>query len=68
MDKAIEVLREEALALRKRLAAVEGSIKLLGGSSTTPAKGGKRHLSAASRKALSNAAKKRWAVAKKAKA
>jgi hypothetical protein len=66
MDKAVEMLKEEAVGLRKRLRAIEGSIKLLGGSgsSTThsakPAKK-KRHLSAASRKKLSEAAKRRWA-------
>jgi hypothetical protein len=33
MDKALEVLTSEAQSLRKRLAAVEGSIRLLRGSS-----------------------------------
>ena len=64
MDKAIQMLKEEAVGLHKRLRAIEGSIKLLGGSSS-PAKGGKRHLSAASRQKLSEAAKKRWAGHKK---
>lgn len=62
MDKVVETLRQEAVSLRKRLAAIEGSIRLLSGSSSAArAKGGKRHLSAASRKKLSDAAKKRWA-------
>jgi hypothetical protein len=69
MDKAVEMLKEEAVGLRKRLKAIEGSIKLLGGGSSTthsakPVKK-KRHLSAASRKKLSEAAKKRWAGHKK---
>jgi hypothetical protein len=70
MDKAVEMLKEEAVGLRKRLAAIEGSLRLLSGSSSRkspsakPAKK-KRHLSAASRKKLSEAAKKRWAGHKK---
>ena len=73
MDKALELLTSEAHSLRKRLAAIEGSIRLLRGSSrpvahaAKPAKK-KRHLSAASRKKLSEAAKKRWAGHKKASA
>jgi hypothetical protein len=72
MDKVVETLRQEAQTLRKRLHAVEGSIRLLTGSSApgtkTEAKPVKRHLSAASRKKLSEAAKKRWAGHKKASA
>jgi hypothetical protein len=65
-SKAVAILRSEAHELRKNLEAIEGAIAVLEGSGN-PRRGKKRNLSAAARKKLSEAGKKRWASVKKAK-
>ena len=60
---AIEALRKEREALVRRLKNLDGAISLL---SDHPVNGaGKRRVSRATRKAMSDAAKKRWAAKKK---
>jgi hypothetical protein len=70
MSKALDILKAEAAEMEKGLRGIYRAIKALGGTAKRAAAKAakppkkKRRLSAASRKALSNAAKKRWANAK----
>lgn len=69
-EKLLERLQKERAELDATIATIHRTInREFPGHSTGNAKPEgttkKRHLSAASRKALSNAAKKRWALAKK---
>jgi hypothetical protein len=68
MDKAVEVLREEQATLTHRLKAITNALAALTGGSK--AQGGskvqKRHITAAGRKAMQAAGRKRWAKARAA--
>jgi hypothetical protein len=57
---SVSVLKNEKAILLKRVSALDSAIKVLGGG-----KPAKRHLSAAARKKMSEAGRKRWADKKK---
>jgi hypothetical protein len=65
----LKALRDKRNELQRQLDAVDAAIKILGGGVAGNPKNGKsKHkMSAASRRKMSLAAKKRWAEKKKAK-
>jgi len=62
---SLQSLRAIGDDLRKKLQVVENAIAAFSGGPASGRKGKKRHLSAAARKKLSEAGKKRWANSRK---
>jgi len=65
---SLEALRADREVLTKQLRAIESAIGMLKEASGGHRRGKTRHLSAAARKKLSEAGKKRWATKRKAEA
>ena len=70
-DKAVLVIRKELAAARHRVAALEGALAALGGAATrlatanVGARRGRRKMTAAQKKAVSERMRKYWAARKR---